>query len=89
VHPLARAGGHPSETGACRTNIDSASDGFIDAAFQLGPDLRHESAVSRAGYADRIVRGGLPEAVARNDPRRRGRFFDAYVQNLSCSSTPV
>jgi uncharacterized protein len=62
--------------------IDSAPDGFVDAAFQLGPDLRHESAVSRADYADRIVRGGLPEAVARNDPRRRGRFFDAYVQNL-------
>jgi hypothetical protein len=28
------------------------------------------------------VRGGLPEAVARNDPRRRGRFLHAYVQNL-------
>jgi predicted AAA+ superfamily ATPase len=62
--------------------IDSAPDGFVDAAFQLGSDLRHESAVSRADYADRIVRGGLPEAVARNDPRRRGRFFDVYVQNL-------
>jgi uncharacterized protein len=62
--------------------IDSAPDGFIDAAFRLGPGLRHESAVTRADYADRIVRGGLPEAVARTDPRRRGRFFDAYVQNL-------
>jgi len=62
--------------------IDSTADGFIDAAFQLGPDLRHESDMTRADYADRIVRGGLPEAVARTEPRRRGRFFDSYVQNL-------
>lgn len=25
---------------------------------------------------------GLPEAVARTDPRRRGRFHDSYMQNL-------
>ncbi|HLJ98303.1 MAG TPA: ATP-binding protein, partial [Streptosporangiaceae bacterium] len=62
--------------------IDSTTDGFIDTAFRIGPDLRHESTVARAEYADRIVRGGLPEAVARDDPRRRGRFFDSYVQNL-------
>jgi uncharacterized protein len=62
--------------------IDRTTDSFVDAAFSLGPDLRHESTASRADYADRIIRGGLPEAVARADPRRRGRFFDAYVQNL-------
>ncbi|MEV0561109.1 ATP-binding protein [Dactylosporangium sp. NPDC050588] len=62
--------------------IDSTPDGFVDAAFRLGPALRHESSLTRAEYADRIVRGGLPEAVSRTDPRRRGRFFDAYVQNL-------
>jgi predicted AAA+ superfamily ATPase len=62
--------------------IDGAPDGFVDAAFRLGPQLRHGSAVSRAEYAERVVRGGLPEAVAREDPRRRGRFFDAYLQSL-------
>lgn len=62
--------------------IDRSSDSFVDFAFHLGPELRHESAVTRSEYADRLVRGGLPEAVARTDPRRRGRFFDAYVQNL-------
>ena len=62
--------------------IDRAADGFVDAAFRLGPDLRHESTVARVEYSDRLVRGGLPEAVARTDPRRRGRFLDAYVQNL-------
>jgi uncharacterized protein len=62
--------------------IDSTADSFIDTMFRLGPDLRHESTVTRADYADRVVRGGLPEAVARSDPRRRGRFLDGYVQNL-------
>lgn len=62
--------------------IDGTPDGFIDTVFRLGPEIRHESDLTRADYADRIVRGGLPEAVARTDPRRRGRFFDAYVQNL-------
>ncbi len=62
--------------------IDGAPDAFIDTAFRLGPAMRHESTVTRADYADRVVRGGLPEAVARTDPRRRGRFFDAYVQHL-------
>ena len=62
--------------------IDGAPDGFIDAVFRLGPEVRHESDITRAEYADRLVRGGFPEAVARSDPRRRGRFFDAYVQSL-------
>jgi predicted AAA+ superfamily ATPase len=43
--------------------LDGEPDGFIDALFALGPDLRHESAVTRADYAARIVRGGLPEAT--------------------------
>ena len=59
--------------------IDGSPDGFIDAVFGNGPDIRHESALTRADYAERLVRGGLPEAVAREDPRRRGRFHDSYV----------
>lgn len=62
--------------------IDGGPDGFVDAVFTLGAGLRHESDVSRADYAARIVRGGLPEAVSRADTRRRERFFDAYVQAL-------
>jgi hypothetical protein len=62
--------------------IDGTPDGFIDAVFRLGPDVRHESEITRAEYADRLVRGGFPEAVARTDPRRRGRFLDPYVQSL-------
>jgi uncharacterized protein len=62
--------------------IDEKPDGFIDAVFATGPDLRHASQVSRAEYADRIVRGGFPEAVARTNPQRRQRFLDSYVADL-------
>ena len=62
--------------------IDEAPDGLIDAIFAYGSDLRHASQVSRAEYADRIVRGGFPEAIARTNPRRRERFHDAYVSDL-------
>src|SRR5690606_42164987 len=62
--------------------IDSAPDGFIDAVFEQGPDLRHTSEGSRAGYAERIVRGGFPEAVARMNDRRRQRFFSSYIGHL-------
>lgn len=62
--------------------IDEAPDGFIDAIFAHGADLRHASEVSRAEYADRIVRGGFPEAIARSSPRRRERFHDSYVADL-------
>lgn len=62
--------------------IDSLPDGFIDAVFAAGPDLRHESQVSRPEYAERIVRGGFPEAVKRENPKRRQRFHDSYVADL-------
>lgn len=62
--------------------IDGAADGFMDAIFAEGENLHHTSAVSRAEYAERIVRGGFPEAVARTNVRRRERFLDSYVADL-------
>ena len=62
--------------------IDEAPDGFIDAVFTQGEELRHSSSVPRAEYAERIVRGGFPEAVARPNARRRERFLDSYVADL-------
>lgn len=56
-------------------------DGFVDAIFALGPELRHTSTETRAGYVDRVVRGGFPEAITR-PARRRERFFDSYVSDL-------
>lgn len=61
--------------------IDGTADGFVDAVFAAGPDLRHHSDESRNSYIDRVVRGGFPEAVGRTE-RRRARFFDSYVADL-------
>jgi uncharacterized protein len=61
--------------------IDQLPDGFIDAAFEFGPELDHSSDVNRAGYVDRVVRGGFPESVARQGARRE-RFLDSYVADI-------
>ena len=62
--------------------IDGKPDGFVDAVFRDGPAIGFESGVSRRDYADRLVRGGFPEAVRREDPVRRERFLDSYVADL-------
>lgn len=65
--------------------IDGAPDGFVDALFAYadsGALPTHHSDVGRAEYADRVVRGGFPEAVARPNQDRRERFFDSYVTDL-------
>src|SRR5580658_7050517 len=62
--------------------LDGTADQFIDAVFDRGDALTHESAVSRQEYAERVVRGGFPEAAARTNPRRRERFFDSYLADL-------
>jgi uncharacterized protein len=62
--------------------IDGTADRFVDVIFEQGEALTHESAITRQEYAERIVRGGFPEAVARTNPRRRERFFDSYLADL-------
>jgi len=61
--------------------IDCRDDAFVDAAFTVGPDLRHESAVTRDDYIERIVRGGFPEAIRRPEARRTA-FLTGYVADL-------
>lgn len=61
--------------------IDEGPDGFVEAAFKYGPDLRHTTAETRNGYIDRIVRGGFPDAVARPE-KRRPDFFRSYVSDI-------
>lgn len=61
--------------------IDEMGDGLVDALFEQGPELRHRSEEERSGYIQRVVRGGFPEAVAR-EGRRREAFFDNYVADI-------
>ncbi|MDR1999309.1 MAG: ATP-binding protein [Frankiaceae bacterium] len=58
--------------------IDGSPDGFVDAAFSLGPDLRHESTLNRDEYLERLSRGGFPDAFARPE-RRRGAYLRNYA----------
>ncbi len=61
--------------------IEGRLDGFVHEAFELGPEIRHRSAETRASYIGRLVRGGFPEAVARSG-RRRSRFLSSYVATI-------
>ncbi len=61
--------------------IDDRPDGFIDAVFEAGADVRHHSDEDRSGYLQRVARGGFPEAVAR-EGRRREAFLDNYVADI-------
>ncbi|MGK8501479.1 ATP-binding protein [Nocardia asiatica] len=62
--------------------IDGSPDGFIDAVFAHGDRIRHTSMVPRTDYAERIVRGGFPEAIARTNAKRRRIFHDSYLGDL-------
>ncbi|GAA2352195.1 ATP-binding protein [Dactylosporangium salmoneum] len=64
--------------------IDDAPDGFVEAAFRHGADLRVPDApdFSRRECLARALRGGYPEAVRRETPRRRERFFEGYLDDV-------
>lgn len=62
--------------------IDQTPDSFVDAVFQQGPNLRHSTALGRADYAERLARGGFPEAVTLTRPASRRRYFNAYIDDL-------
>jgi predicted AAA+ superfamily ATPase len=63
--------------------IDGAPDGFVDALFDTGADLRaQEGELRRKDYRSRAARGGFPEAVRRQTGRRLERFFENYISDI-------
>ncbi|GAA4077050.1 ATP-binding protein [Nonomuraea soli] len=63
--------------------IDGDDDGFVDAVFARGPQLRAKPLdLRKKDYLDRALRGGYPEAVKRTASKRRARFFDSYLADL-------
>ncbi|RJO79202.1 ATP-binding protein [Nocardia panacis] len=63
--------------------INGAPDGFIDAAFTEGDQLRMSSStLRRRDYLEMVARGGYPEAVRREAPRRRAQFFKSYLDDI-------
>jgi predicted AAA+ superfamily ATPase len=63
--------------------IDGEADGFVDAAFTKGADIRSSSlGLRRRDYLARATRGGYPEGVRRETPRRRERFYESLLADL-------
>jgi uncharacterized protein len=63
--------------------IDGSPDGFVEALFRYGVNIRVPSSdLRRDDYAERALRGGYPEAVRRTDPGRRARFLESYITDL-------
>ena len=63
--------------------IDGSPDGFVEAIFRHGVNMRVPSSdLRRDDYLERALRGGYPEAVRRTDAGRRARFFESYITDL-------
>jgi len=59
--------------------IEGKRDAFIDRVLGADPPRLSGEPKGRAAHAQRVVRGGFPDAFQRTD-RQRGRYFDSYVQ---------
>ena len=64
-----------------QAEIERRPPAFVDSLLRGSFDGLAGSGTSREEYFERLVRGGFPEAV-RRDHRRRGRFFESYVDDL-------
>ena len=62
--------------------LDGRPDAFVDWAFSADPPMPKASTLTRRDYAQRLARGGFPEAVLR-EPRRRQRWFESYLVTLT------
>lgn len=65
--------------------LDGESDDLIDVAFDGPAALRERVAprMTRRQAAERICRGGFPEAAVAPDARSRDDFFAAYTRSLT------
>jgi len=64
-----------------QTEIDATSNDLIARAF--AGEVQHSSrpaTTSRAGYVERVMRGGMPLALAQPTEADRSRWFEAHVR---------
>ncbi|MCB0877889.1 MAG: ATP-binding protein [Thermoleophilia bacterium] len=61
--------------------IEESADAFVDAAFNSTMRSR-DGVETPQGYAERVVRGGFPEAVVRPSAAARSRFLAGYLDAL-------
>lgn len=61
--------------------MEGSDRSFLDAAFAGETPTAEGTPLGRGGYAERVVRGGFPEAVDAG-PTRRQRFFSGYADSI-------
>ncbi|MGD9753041.1 MAG: ATP-binding protein [Acidimicrobiia bacterium] len=64
-----------------QAEIEGSRPDFVDALLRGSLGELTSLGTPREEYFERLTRGGFPEAVKR-DARRRGRFFESYVDDL-------
>lgn len=64
-----------------QAELAESRSGFLEDAFSGALRQIKDPPVGRAGYAERVVNGGFPEA-ARASAARRHRFFAGYVDSI-------
>jgi len=67
--------------------IERRKEVFVDRLLAGEPPRLSGEPAGRATHAERVVRGGFPDAYRRTD-RQRGRYFDSYVQALVSRDLP-
>ena len=73
-----------------QSELEGRKDSFVDAVFAPALNLKvDESHDLRAEVIQRAVRGGFPEAVARQDAARRGAWFDSYTATVIDRELPT
>jgi len=60
--------------------LSDTVDCFVDRVFSEMPEAEGEN--SREALVSRVIRGGFPEAVARENPKRREAWFSSYVSTV-------
>ena len=53
---------------------------FVDTLLAGNNDMLTTGELDKEAYVELSTRGGYPEAVARTSDRRRGRWFDSYIE---------
>jgi predicted AAA+ superfamily ATPase len=62
--------------------IEGVQDNLVDTLFKSRLPSLPASDMDALSLARRLVRGGYPEAVARNSPARRGAWFSSYFTSI-------
>ncbi len=58
-----------------------SAENFVDRLLRGAPPEIHDAPLGRGAYAERILRGGYPEAQGRG-PRTLGSFFSSYISSI-------